>query len=62
MEKTVIATNNAPGAIGPYSQAKAGGGFLFTSGQIPCDPQSGERTPRTVFSACTAWRNARKRH
>ena len=26
------------------------------------DPQSGERTPRTVFSACAAWRNARKRH
>lgn len=37
-----IETTQAPAAIGPYSQAKACGGFLFTSGQIPCDPQSGE--------------------
>ena len=40
--KERIATEQAPAAIGPYSQAKACGGFLFTSGQIPCDPQSGE--------------------
>jgi 2-iminobutanoate/2-iminopropanoate deaminase len=31
----VIETNNAPAAIGPYSQAYAANGFLFTSGQIP---------------------------
>lgn len=37
-----IATDKAPAAIGPYSQAKATGGFLFTSGQIPLDPATGE--------------------
>ena len=37
-----IYTENAPAAIGPYSQAMVSGGFVFTSGQIPVDPQSGE--------------------
>ena len=36
-----IETNNAPKAIGPYSQAVEAGGFIFTSGQIPIDPKSG---------------------
>ncbi len=36
-----ISTNNAPAAIGPYSQAIKVGGFLFTSGQIPINPASG---------------------
>lgn len=39
--KIVIATNNAPGAIGPYSQAIAANGFLFISGQMPVDPATG---------------------
>ena len=39
--KKVIATNNAPGAIGPYSQAIAANGFLFISGQMPVDPTTG---------------------
>ena len=39
MEK--ISTNKAPAAIGPYSQAIVAGGFLFTSGQIPINPESG---------------------
>src|SRR5574344_779427 len=39
--KKVIATNNAPGAIGPYSQAVAANGFLFISGQVPVDPATG---------------------
>ena len=39
--KTTIATNNAPKAIGPYSQAIACGYLLFTSGQIPLDPETG---------------------
>ncbi|MBQ2707303.1 MAG: RidA family protein [Clostridia bacterium] len=38
---TKIATNNAPKAIGPYSQAIACGNLLFTSGQIPLDPETG---------------------
>ncbi len=37
-----IDTEKAPAAIGPYSQAKVSGGFVFTSGQIPVDPKSGE--------------------
>lgn len=35
-------TDDAPAAIGPYAQAVSVGGFLFTSGQIPLDPKSGE--------------------
>lgn len=37
-----IETDNAPAAIGPYSQAVRAGGWLFFSGQIPLDPASGE--------------------
>ncbi len=37
-----IATDGAPRAIGPYSQAILDGGLLFASGQIPLDPGSGE--------------------
>jgi 2-iminobutanoate/2-iminopropanoate deaminase len=37
-----IHTENATAALGPYSQAMVSGGFLFTSGQIPIDPKSGE--------------------
>ena len=40
--KKVIASRDAPGAVGPYSQAIAAGGFLFCAGQIPLDPQTGE--------------------
>lgn len=36
-----IATDKAPNAIGPYSQAVVYGNFLFTSGQIPLDPATG---------------------
>ena len=41
MEIKKISTENAPKAIGPYSQAVAVGNFLFTSGQIPINPKSG---------------------
>lgn len=37
-----IQTKNAPAAIGPYSQAIKANGFVFVSGQIPIDPQTGE--------------------
>jgi len=37
-----IATENAPKAIGPYSQAIVAGDMVFTSGQIPLNPQTGE--------------------
>lgn len=38
MTKTVIATDNAPAAIGPYVQATRVGNMIYTSGQIPLDP------------------------
>ena len=37
----VIDTKNAPGAIGPYSQAYEANGFVITSGQLPVDPATG---------------------
>ena len=37
-----VHTENAPAAIGPYSQAIVSGGMVFTSGQIALDPQTGE--------------------
>jgi 2-iminobutanoate/2-iminopropanoate deaminase len=40
--KQRIQTENAPAAIGPYSQAIKAGGFVFVSGQIPIDPQTGQ--------------------
>lgn len=43
----VIETKNAPGAIGPYSQGFISNGFVFTSGQIPVDPDTGE-VPETI--------------
>ena len=42
MEKKIVATNAAPAAIGPYSQAVILGGMLYTSGQSPLDPATGE--------------------
>ncbi|RTZ99035.1 MAG: regulator [Deltaproteobacteria bacterium] len=42
MSKEIIATDNAPAAIGPYSQAVKAGNLLITSGQIALHPQSGE--------------------
>lgn len=38
----IIATTNAPGAIGPYSQAYEVNGVIYTSGQIPVNPATGE--------------------
>jgi len=42
MDKEVVYTQQAPEAVGPYSQAIATGGFVFCSGQVPLDPGSGE--------------------
>jgi 2-iminobutanoate/2-iminopropanoate deaminase len=39
---TAVQTDNAPAAIGPYSQATVANGFLFTAGQIALDPASGQ--------------------
>lgn len=40
--KKIIASNNAPAAIGPYSQAIEANGMLFISGQLPIDPSTGD--------------------
>lgn len=40
--KKVITSNNAPAAIGPYSQAVEVNGMVFISGQLPIDPSTGE--------------------
>lgn len=42
MLRSIIATNEAPAAIGPYSQAVRAGQLVFLSGQIPLDPATGE--------------------
>jgi len=41
-KRTVIATDQAPAAIGPYSQAIRGRGLVFTAGQLPVDPATGK--------------------
>jgi len=42
LSKSAVSTPDAPAAIGPYSQAIRVGDMLFTSGQIPIDPKTGE--------------------
>lgn len=42
MTREIVETDKAPRAVGPYSQAIRAGGFVFVSGQIPLDPESGE--------------------
>ena len=42
METKIVCTKNAPGAIGPYSQAVIAGGMVYTSGQIAIDTATGE--------------------
>ncbi|MCY6355740.1 RidA family protein [Clostridium sp. ZS2-4] len=51
MEKQIISTVDAPAAIGPYSQAVKVGNLLFTSGQIPLDPQTGELINDSIENA-----------
>jgi 2-iminobutanoate/2-iminopropanoate deaminase len=43
--KAQVQTDKAPSAIGPYSQAIRANGFVYASGQIPIDPQTGEFVP-----------------
>src|SRR5436309_16098580 len=47
---TAVQTDNAPAAIGPYSQATIANGFLFTAGQIALDPASGQIVPGDVVA------------
>lgn len=48
MTRKIIATDKAPGAIGPYNQGVKAGGFLFTAGQIPLDPATMQVVGRTA--------------
>lgn len=41
MEKSIVVSERAPKALGPYSQAVWAGDFLFASGQVPLDPATG---------------------
>ncbi|MEW5816310.1 MAG: RidA family protein [Spirochaetota bacterium] len=42
LKKEIITAENAPAALGPYSQAVKCGGFVFVSGQVPINPENGE--------------------
>ncbi len=46
--KTIINTSNAPAPIGPYSQAVIANGFLFASGQVAINPESGELNQTSI--------------
>jgi 2-iminobutanoate/2-iminopropanoate deaminase len=46
--KTIIATDQAPAAIGPYNQAIKANGIVYTAGQIPLDPATGEVVPGDI--------------
>ena len=48
MERRQISTSQAPAAIGPYSQAIRSGQFIYTSGQIPLDPASGQLVEENI--------------
>lgn len=47
MNKRIVKTDKSPGAIGPYNQGNIAGEFLFTSGQLPIHPVTGE-VPQTI--------------
>ena len=48
MSKEIISTENAPQAIGPYSQAVKAGNLMFISGQIPLDPKTGDLVSESI--------------
>lgn len=48
MSREIVSTQDAPMAMGPYSQAVKQDGFVFVSGQVPLDPSTGELVTGTV--------------
>ena len=57
MKKTVIHTNHAPAAVGPYAQAILANGILATSGQLGLIPETGELAPGTRAQTAQSLRN-----
>jgi 2-iminobutanoate/2-iminopropanoate deaminase len=55
----LIASDKAPGAVGPYSQALSGAGLIFTSGQLPIDPKTKAMSDDIKVQAATALENLR---
>lgn len=53
----VIATDKAPAAIGPYSQAAVAGGLMFISGQLPIDPATGNLVEEVASAADQSLKN-----
>jgi 2-iminobutanoate/2-iminopropanoate deaminase len=53
MNRRVISTQNAPAAIGPYSQAITAGGLVFCSGQIALHPETGDLVNKTIEAETT---------
>ena len=53
----VVDTKNAPGAIGPYSQAFVTNGFVITSGQLPVDPATGSMSETIEAQAAQSCKN-----
>lgn len=48
MSKRIVRTEEAPEAIGPYSQGVVAGGFVYTAGQLALDPKTGQLVPGDV--------------
>ena len=57
MNKQIIKTEKAPGAIGPYSQAVKIGNMVYTSGQLGIDPQTGELVDDLASQAHQVFKN-----
>ncbi len=51
--KSAVSTKSAPAAIGPYSQAIQSGDLIYTSGQIPLDPSTGQLVPGGIREQTT---------
>jgi 2-iminobutanoate/2-iminopropanoate deaminase len=53
MSLKFVSTKDAPQAIGPYSQGVIAGGFLYTAGQVPLDPQTGNLVTGDIQAQAT---------
>ncbi|MDC1107072.1 RidA family protein [Prolixibacteraceae bacterium] len=58
MKKEIISSKEAPGAIGPYSQATKFNDIIYTSGQLPIDPKTGEMSSDIKEQTIQVFKNA----